>query len=1837
MHSSFIPLNDSADSTRRTFTSNMLVTLDTFEDMFFMYIYVFTVLFVLLSCIRNTVFVGPFPRSFLRYLLIYIYSFVFVWYVLMRSAMLCYSGFVSFVVFYYSDYRERGLFALFPVCIYVVGMFLFIYYTLYDTMYAVSFELTARFVSLCTSRIPPPHQMAFLIAYDVLREASLPSFIRIFFLTFVEEWKAGYTRFYVEILTILHNFDQRNLGFEPMGDDFVEQKPTSKLRYRLQSRNPLRDSVKVRDHRLRLITAKDLLDYGKTFSSKLFEPAPRFNRADERVYGRTWFAKKEFMFPVTCDVESFCQFVNTAITDHYEDAVHLFLHGIISVGIRRLYQTVLLVPIQPMRRYKAMGPDFSEANPSIDDLGSNHFLASMIHICHLAYGKDYTGLFTYFMTRKDWCFNLMKILNLPSVESVLEWMRSCLFEETAGEWSFADVLPIHIKQSKIVQYVIKLVTFLTFSHLTSESSILAAVQSQFDFSKVTETSFSVLLVTQVLHAVFQGFQRLLVGDTFWGLTSDVSFSRDAAEILEQADFSFPLDQAQATLDKINALLKSRENLRDSHEIVRLKDKLCDRARDIHRLVRNNSPRTQTVPIWLNGDPGVGKTTIIESLISRLAVRDKVPRRIGDIIFYNIHDPFPVESGALCDARYLVINDIRANYANDVKEGLLPLDVLLQQIIDTSPAELKQAFNKGVLFYNLQYVFITSNHNSYVMGGDSEKLIRRLEGGVLCDISFNTKVAKNYADACALSQTERNKSLTFKLLNVEVRGTRLWFTDQKTSFSSYASFFSFVEWKTLATQELNRKNRKLFTENLCACGLARAFHVDSDNFIRLNEDCNLENMVEHVPSSGSSSVLSKEDLRVARERFLSPGSPLSEVINNEDRDESGQSGGNAIFRPQHLPDSRILLEEEREEKHPDPDFVFQPMSSDFGSYHVLNFLYFSLMFLALMQLIEKLKFLVLCIYQAGNACRRALEEVKSSSMRELVVVAEHFPNGRRVFVSDTWFRRVQVFVLLSEFKRKLGQFLKENTKYILIALGMGTVGYYVTKPKLEETGNVALGKLVINSKTIMRTSDMVNPTADPRKREWTTAEPYQTWKFQTKGVSNYDLEDMCRNATIPFVIKVVEENVKTKVALGFILNGNTVLFNRHTFQMQGKFVPMLEVEHNGTIASIRPEDLIQFPGTELVAIQNIWYADFKDLSKFLPTSLPTAEAQLDVDYLSPRGTIKAVGKISNCTLFGVNYPTLRIPHAVEKGDCMSPIIGKIGGSYFIAGFLIALETNFHNLLGSYSHFTMLRNIDLLTFVETSAPLEVEYSRFPENLSPLPAVSQWCNFRLREIKPLGTNTEEIGNSFRSRITKTRLYNEASEKLSEQYSFPNKVGGMHEGVYKSSWTNTFKHMDLQDSSSMFLRKRAAHCYAQDCVRNAGGTKLRPLTVVEAFQGEIVSSVDKIKYKTSCGKTWRLKGFKTKEDLFKEVEEGVFEIDQTFLDSLDELLAMIKEGKCASILVDYVHKDEVRPLSKLEEFKIRLFSVLDADVNIVFRMYFMPLISVLLANPEDSECFGQLNAASDQWTSLAHYLQKHGNACIDMDFSAFDTSHSCATFAMVGLCFAEIGKALGYDQDECTIVRNLVHMLNIQVMSYMSDYFFKSKGMPSGVVLTLILNSMVNSMMSRMAFSILTQKDCSEYKDFVHTATVGDDNASNVHDSILDAFNIINIAPLYHSWGYVVTPARKGTEMVKSMTLSEITFVKRNFVKREDGMYLAPLAKDSIYKSLCFEMKDGCSSAERLVSVYQSAIREAFLHGKSFFEEFDLWVKDLYSRNGLTVPIVLYDDIEEAFKSSGFTTAFA
>lgn len=1677
-------------------------------------------------------------------------------------------------------------------------------------------------------------------------------------------------------------------------------------------------------------------------------------KVGSKMRGRTYLGGTVLPFPVDAPKSSVISFVEFVMTLNTYDRRSMLEEGIVTRAVAERYNLI----------YPREGEFSRPYGTSVENL---NIFATIAMILKAIYEKDLVA------------FGLLMAANLEMFKAVAEYLYipvadmrdyflsifhpdSPAIHGATDEVSWTDALPGVMSRSPLVRAVIKFSTLFMSAQFIRETSLWQYLNELIspNFAKITTAVVGVKLFYEVILALWEGYQRM---ENFsdWkgllGLSYDAAFTSAVRAMQVERQGAYNNGDIDKLIEEIDKLFDSRKNLNNSPAIERMLEFLVRRKKELYVLRDNYHPRKIPKLVWLNGPPGTGKTTLIDTLLDSVAIRDGVPRVPGDVITYFIHDKFPAEAATMYDARYMIINDIPDDYSEFSTKGMVPLDVLLQQLLDTSPFTIQAAFEKGVVYNKIEYVFITSNHYSYKMSSDSEKLQRRLDCSLLLDMRYHG--VGSYEEISSLGD-KRNDHIRFHLLkaNCSKRSNLISFNKvagdtPKHPSEIYKYMFTYFE-----DQDSRNSSRKdLIETDRCKCGVGIKFHRRDGDYVPLTDMCPPLATVIDVPARcvrgrelrnhGACvciqrnseafitttitglfcycGVLAEQHGAFTPEECYSFAVDQGFASTSDGEVERHVAGdlhyistvmleymkahpnlihlfafqltdrGKAIHSPELLYYSYNIAEEDEKpyvvtaiemvaphapllwrnflaKDYVDPHFrslcysyfptpsttTVEPLSSDSESvpddngtesvpvlpldqeekedefatpYSLIAPFVFLWGWWSMMHAITYLKGWSLFFRLAVINVQMQLINALATLMQFAVVL------GIMHYAADKF--RVQAMIV--QFKlwvavNRIKYFVKKNSATIAAAGLLGALGATMyTRRSSAATIQGGVNRMNYNPDSLTTMVKKTEQSLIGKARSWANNRPIERTILATHHVNGEDLRSkVLRNTRQSFFCDLSDPSTTTMKGQVFMVSRTTWVINKHYLTSMKDGVWQLRptiCRIDGNDVVIHVQDMREITPSEAVVVRVSYDHTVEDLSKFLPKTL-----QFDMSYdalYCPTGQ-EVVVKAEEVALTDGRgtYAAFTAKLETECGDCGNVLLGKLGESHFILGILFAGKPS--ALFGHTTHFTPI-------MFQAQPVARVVVPDVPD-IGPLDQISELNNDRHTNLLPLGTNPSDGLQSFRTSYKKSRLYDYLCHKLSEEYSFPLKIAGnvsTEPGVYVhgSAWKHTFKRMDLPNQFSHCDLASAAVSYAE----RFGHTRsvLAPLTLEQAFFGEPDMGIDGFPMKTSAGPHWRKCGYKRKEDLFELDESGRYSLKPVFLAAVRKGLENLENGVIVAPHVELAAKDEIRPVRKLREFNIRLFSVVDADYNVILRMYLMPLITLMLREKETSECFGQMHAASKQWTDLVDYLQKPGFVhYADMDFSAFDSCHDSKIFEAVATVFAIIAAKSGYSESDTMKVYYLVSTMNLQLCQYKGDYFLKNKGMPSGVIITLMMNSVANSILMRVVYSFLTQRPLAQFNDDVRLATVGDDNIHSFRADLVGIFSMAKAVDVYKILGYTITPALKGKDFAESLELSDLTFVKRRFVRWDDGFYRAPLDTDSIYKAFCFETnRSDVSSVERLRSVYISGCYEAYLHGREFYDEFVASLSLLYDEHNLPYEELEFDSLNNLFLSTGIETQFA
>jgi len=1465
-------------------------------------------------------------------------------------------------------------------------------------------------------------------------------------------------------------------------------------------------------------------------------------------------------------------------------------------------------------------------------LGNCKEMAFCADLILKAYRGDAVGLTLSFAMRADYVANLLKITGEDKITDVIEstlvnvqdyfgskpktTLTAPAFPENPPFW--AKLVPDWVSKSPNGSWLLGLLVVLSSAHFVEDSTLVTKLSEFIDWSGLRDSADPMIFVAKALSAIWKGIMSFTSTGNFYdlfGRPDEIKFIHDADRFLHETPILRSEEEWMVKIGEIDKLIDSRtyKYKQNTSVVLRKIDQLRD-YQDHYRLeIAKRKPRLQPMPIFLVGDPGFGKTVLIEAIIGRLARRfNGEPPKIGSVANLVLDQKFPGEATAHPEAEYMVFNDIPSDYSNAAANDKPELDVILQQLVDTSMFTLNSAAieKKEQVYSKVRQGIFSSNHMSYVFANACEKLTRRLKTGLIVKCSLvdakGNPVPWEYTNG--KTPGERNALMRFTVCKVECKNKHMKFIPTEVVLDLQA-FFTHLD-KVVAAHEKACQSDfvKFFSpDSQCKCGVPTALHWTKEMFhermvdtFRLNskacfEHCKAHDQFRPIASSLPPEEANPAEIFMMNEEYSPPPVRLTPM-------------------QQEASVSTVLTSEN----------VFE----DIGKLTV------ALLFLSW----------AMWMFVHSEACMRFLIDKFVWHMDTFYATNPVFKRAFQVRARLSSYPDLHAasFKLWLAY-HKMKRMVLERKKQILAALAvLALVGYAIYRKRQDTNGSTLTGKPIFvedvdpNSWLMMGFDREINYTPD-QARKWGKVEQNMNVLRLEKNNVGVDLCDRVKSNLFNMFISDGISRLAIRV---LAMTPEWLLINKHYLfdknkKMYGNF--FLWNENGEVPQAYSIKDVVFVPGKEFVFVKNYHFRAVQSLHTFLPRECTVSGLQVIV--VSDKEKYESVAFHNSFDAHGEHFSSYEWRHVGKPGDCMSIAIGKADklGCFILAPVSYSKS---HGMAGgcpiTRADFELACSSLIYPSIE-----HVQLTGLPHDIDVLSPNSDLRNVISSNLLPVGTVVGGV-ETFHSKLTKTVLFNDFYPLLSQGYDIPQRVRGVNSaGEYTSAFVNQMESINGGNRSTFTLRYRSMMAYLFD-VKPKNGETLRPLELSEAMLGCEDMGVDRINFKTATGARLKERRITDKYKLFTKNEEtGLLTLDQTFVADVKKTIDNISCGVLESVTVTMAVKDEVRTTKKLSMNKLRLFGVLDFHYNIIVRMYIMPLITYLLKERQFSECFGQMNAGSKEWTQLAEYLSAAGPNYIDMDFACFDTSHDAPMFEIVAMFFFELSRMLGYKEEESKVVYFAVLMLCVQVMIYKKDVAIKLKGMPSGVVITLILNSIINSILMRMAYYTIFGQ-LNDFKSNVHAATTGDDNVCGVSDKVIGKYNILTIAPLYAQWGYKVTPASKDGVMKERLDLSEAVFLKRRFVfDAELGFYLAPLEKDSILKAVCFEdVQAETTKASRMIDVARGVQREAFLHGREYFDEMQERMKQAFIKHETSLggaeafPELSYDLLRDEFLDGKFRT---
>jgi hypothetical protein len=349
--------------------------------------------------------------------------------------------------------------------------------------------------------------------------------------------------------------------------------------------------------------------------------------------------------------------------------------------------------------------------------------------------------------------------------------------------------------------------------------------------------------------------------------------------------------------------------------------------------------------------------------------------------------------------------------------------------------------------------------------------------------------------------------------------------------------------------------------------------------------------------------------------------------------------------------------------------------------------------------------------------------------------------------------------------------------------------------------------------------------------------------------------------------------------------------------------------------------------------------------------------------------------------------------------------------------------------------------------------------------------------------------------------------------------------------------------------------------------------------------------------------------------------------------------------ICTDFL-KDELRPLHKVEQVATRVISGTCIAYTIAVRMYFGAFLAAMFATHVKNGMAPGVNHYTE-WCDLAHGLLSDGRVKVfDGDFSRFDASEQPwvhdAILRYIERWY-EFNNASYKPEDRrirAILWLDLVHSRHVTGVGNQLRYLVQwNKSLPSGHPLTTMVNSMY-SLITLTACYMRATGDHTNMWDHAFINTFGDDNITSVDDEVCDLFNQVTVQDMMTDmFDLAYTAGNKSGRVVPYTTIDNVTFLKRTFVRDEDGEnsligckvnhgWVAPLDPASFlyepywYKSTRDPVKD-------LVTRIEHCLGEMSLHDESYWNEKFPLLERWCHRNGVPLKLTSRSTARAAIKS--------
>lgn len=644
-------------------------------------------------------------------------------------------------------------------------------------------------------------------------------------------------------------------------------------------------------------------------------------------------------------------------------------------------------------------------------------------------------------------------------------------------------------------------------------------------------------------------------------------------------------------------------------------------------------------------------------------------------------------------------------------------------------------------------------------------------------------------------------------------------------------------------------------------------------------------------------------------------------------------------------------------------------------------------------------------------------------------------------------------------------------------------------------------------------------------------------------------------------------------------------------------------------------------------------DQKDLTGFLPLDEVENDKNVECKMVYHDGSNVKVSETFLATygrvittkggwFKGLNYS---FPVNTFNGLCMGTLIG-LGKRQHIVGFHLAGRARRGGAgiltAGAYTSAKkklMARPSILLS--HSSTPFDTKIQDV--DVGPLQAPNEKCVTRKlgldSKIKIIGAHNQP-SSTPKSKVV-TSLISGAVTKIMGIEKIHDKPQGMSEVRHKE--------VDIAgkvDTVYEINQQRLDKAYVDYSTSVLSGLDEKELSQVRLISDDAnlsgldgVLGVNAINFASSRGFPHRgpKSNIVSESDRVVEGISCVRDAPQQVWDEVARLEDKLARGERINSVFKGSLKDEP---TKVTKDKVRVFAACNFAMILLVRKYYLSLAALVQRNQVLFECAVGVVQQSPEWTTMFEHIGKYGwERGIAGDYAAFDgRMASRFMFASFKLLNAIAEMSGNYSDRDLEIMRGIATEITYPTYDYFGTLvqFFGSN--PSGHPLTVIINSLVNSLYMRYAYYTIAEEDgwlrIPPFRKVFALMVYGDDNVGTVKKGY-PSINHTRIASVFQSMGIKYTMADKDAESVPYIHLSEASFLKHFAVWDDElKLYRSPCEEGSIAKMLHSHMESGVLSMEQSsAEAISNAALKYFEFGREVYEEKRCQLMDVARESGL------------------------